>query len=61
MDVKRVLTRTAANALWAALDASNKAFSETLLLLSELHDAQPAEYAVVVKYLASLQNVQVRR
>lgn len=49
----------AANALWDALNERNQAFSKVLLNLSLLHAEQPEQYAVVVKYLASLQSVQV--
>ena len=48
-----------ANALWDALDERNQALSGVLLKLSSLHAEQPEQYAVVVKYLASLQSVQV--
>ena len=51
---------SAADALWDALDAHNQALARTLLHLSELHALQPDLYVVVVRYLASLQNAQVR-
>ena len=47
-------TRTA-NALWDALDAQNRALGELLTSLGALHDADPATYGVVVKYLSTLQ------
>ncbi|KAF7792390.1 hypothetical protein EIP86_003427 [Pleurotus ostreatoroseus] len=48
-----------ANALWDALNASNQLFSRTILALNEMHAANPADYAIVVKYLSTLQHVQV--
>ncbi|KAH9948992.1 ribosomal protein S5 domain 2-type protein [Amylocystis lapponica] len=48
-----------ATALWDALDKLNQALSKTLLQISELHARDPAAYAKTVKYLSTLQSVQV--
>lgn len=48
-----------ASALWNALDTVNQALSKTLLRMSELHARDPAAYAKAVKYLSTLQSVQV--
>ncbi|KAL1673938.1 ribosomal protein S5 domain 2-type protein [Schizophyllum commune] len=47
-------------ALWTALDQLNQSLAQTLLHLSRLHDADPGGYASAVKYISSLQAVQVR-
>ncbi|GJE94467.1 phosphomevalonate kinase [Phanerochaete sordida] len=47
-----------ADALWETLNAHNQALSRVLLKLSDLAAAQSELYAVVVRYLASLQSAQ---
>ena len=54
------LTHLSAKALWTALDQLNQSLAQTLLHLSRLHDADPEGYASAVKYISSLQAVQVR-
>ncbi|KAL1746403.1 ribosomal protein S5 domain 2-type protein [Schizophyllum fasciatum] len=46
--------------LWTSLDQLNQSLAQTLLHLSRLHDADPKGYASAVKYISSLQAVQVR-
>lgn len=50
-----------AEELWNALDKVNHALSKTLLRLSELHARNEKAYVKAVKYLSTLQTVQVRR
>ena len=49
----------AADALWTHLDQLNQSLARTLLHLSKLHDQDPENYKTAVKYLSSLQAVQV--
>ena len=49
-----------ANELWNALDTVNRALSQTLLRLSDLHARNEKAYTKAVKYLSTLQTVQVR-
>lgn len=49
-----------ADALWNALDKVNHALSKTLLKLSDLHARNEKAYTKAVKYLSTLQTVQVR-
>ena len=50
-----------AGKLWDALNEQNHGLSQILLALSHLHAADPSAYAIVVKYLSTLQYLQVRR
>lgn len=45
--------------LWATLHAQNQALAATLLRMKGLGDSDPENYAAAVKYLSSLQPVQV--
>lgn len=47
-----------ANALWDTIDFLNQSLAKALLKLSEIAEQSPDDYSRVVKYLASLQNVQ---
>ena len=49
-----------ADELWNALDTVNRALSQTLLRLSDLHARNEKAYTKAVKYLSTLQTVQVR-
>lgn len=49
-----------ADDLWNALDKVNHAFSKTLLKLSDMHARNEKAYTKAVKYLSTLQTVQVR-
>lgn len=48
-----------AAALWTSLDQLNQSLAQTLLHLSKLHEGDPENYASAVKYISSLQPVQV--
>ena len=50
----------AAQEVWDALNEQNRAFGRLMLALSELYSANQVEYAIVVKYLSTLQYLQVR-
>ena len=48
-----------AHELWTELDGLNRSLARTLLHLSDLHAQDPETYSEAVKYLSSLQAVQV--
>lgn len=48
-----------ANALWKNLDQLNQSLAQTLLHLEKLHKQDPKNYAESVKYISTLQPVQV--
>ncbi|KDQ28163.1 hypothetical protein PLEOSDRAFT_1041023 [Pleurotus ostreatus PC15] len=48
-----------AHALWTSIDQLNQSLASILTRISELHDRDPAVYSAAVKYLSSLQPVQV--
>jgi phosphomevalonate kinase len=48
-----------ADALWTALDQLNQSFAEAVEKLWVLHKSDPQTYVEAVKYLSSLQPVQV--
>jgi phosphomevalonate kinase len=49
-----------ANALWRSLDQLNQSLGQALVHLSKLHASDPKNYESAVKYISSLQPVQVR-
>ncbi len=49
-----------AKTLWDALDALNQKLSRTLLRLSEEEAKHPTAYRKAVKYISTIQSVQVR-
>jgi phosphomevalonate kinase len=50
-----------AEALWTNLDQQNQSLAQTLLHLGKLAEDDHENYASAVKYICSLQPVQVRR
>jgi hypothetical protein len=50
-----------ANALWVHLNQLNQSLSQTLLHLSKLYEQDKENYESAVKYLSSLQPVQVKK
>lgn len=48
-----------ADALWKHLDQLNQSLAQTLLVLGNLHDKDPKTYQGAVKYICSLQALQV--
>jgi len=49
-----------AQELWDEIDRLNQSLAKTLLLLSELYEKDKENYTDAVKYISSLQSVQVR-
>ena len=49
-----------AKALWDTIDSHNQSFSKIILALSESAAQHPKEYQKMVKYLSTLQSVQVK-
>ena len=47
-------------ALWTSLDRLNHQLAQTLMDLSTLYEEDPHNYTASVKYIASLQPIQVR-
>ncbi len=56
-----MLDLISADALWKNLDQLNQSLAQVLLQLSTLHDKDPQNYESAVKYLSSLQSLQVRK
>ena len=50
---------TLANALWVHINQLNQSLAQTLLHLSKLYEQDKENYESAVKYLSSLQPVQV--
>lgn len=48
-----------ANALWTTLDQLNQSLARTLLRITHLHAEDPETYTKAIKYISSLQAVQV--
>ncbi len=49
-----------AKALWDAIDALNMKLSRALLALTDAEAANPTAYRKAVKYISTIQSVQVR-
>jgi phosphomevalonate kinase len=49
-----------ADALWRSLDQLNQSLGQALVHLTKLHAGDPNNYESAVKYISSLQPVQVR-
>lgn len=49
-----------ADTLWREIDQLNQSLAQTLLHITKLHDKDPENYGAAVKYISSLQPVQVR-
>lgn len=47
--------------LWREIDQLNQSFAQTLLHITKLHNDDPDNYGEAVKYLSSLQPIQVRK
>ena len=54
-----VYSNSIAKALWDTIDSYNQSFSKVILSLSESAAQHPKEYQKMVKYLSTLQSVQV--
>lgn len=48
-----------AHSLWTTINQRNQSLANTLLHLSELYSQDPTSYVRAVKYISSLQPVQV--
>ena len=55
-----VYSNSIAKALWDTIDSYNQSFSRIILSLSESAAQHPKEYQKMVKYLSTLQSVQVK-
>jgi hypothetical protein len=49
-----------ADTLWREIDQLNQSLAQTLLHITKLHNKDPDNYGAAVKYISSLQPVQVR-
>jgi phosphomevalonate kinase len=57
--LRSALTVLSADTLWREIDQLNQSFAQTLLHISKLHDQDTVNYGTAVKYISSLQPVQV--
>mgnify|MGYP001320378956 FL=1 len=55
----QVANKSSANALWKSLDQLNQSLAQTLLHLGKLYEQDPKNYAETVKYISTLQPLQV--
>jgi len=61
MEIKPLTYLYLADILWREIDQLNQSFAQILLHITKLHNDDPDNYGAAVKYLSSLQPIQVRK